>query len=226
MNAKREQHKRGAAGGTREERKLRTRHALLEGALTLLEEESFGSLSLREVARAAGIVPTAFYRHFESMEELGLALVDESFRSLRGMLRSAREEAADYDNMIRRSVAIVVGHVQANPLHSRFIARERFSGNAVVRHAIRAELRLFASELATDLVRLPLLRAWSTEDLQMIATLLVNAVVSTTESLLDAPLDNPEAQAEIVRTAEKQLRLVALGIPGWRSGPATARTGR
>jgi AcrR family transcriptional regulator len=38
---------------------------------------SFVSISLREVTREAGVVPTAFYRHFKDMDELGLALVDE-----------------------------------------------------------------------------------------------------------------------------------------------------
>src|SRR5439155_23497205 len=69
------------SGATRQERKRRTRQALLDAALELLKEQSFSSLSLRQVTRAAGIVPTAFYRHFDDMEELGLALIDESFRT-------------------------------------------------------------------------------------------------------------------------------------------------
>ena len=52
-------------------RKERTRADLLHAALLLLKDNSFGSLSLREVTREAGVVPTAFYRHFSSMEELG-----------------------------------------------------------------------------------------------------------------------------------------------------------
>ena len=38
---------------------------------------NFASISLREVAKTAGVVPTSFYRHFGDMEELGLAMVDE-----------------------------------------------------------------------------------------------------------------------------------------------------
>ena len=76
--------------GTRQERKQRTREALLDAALEKLEQQSFSSLSLRQVTRAAGIVPTAFYRHFDSMQELGLVLIEESFRTLRAMLRTAR----------------------------------------------------------------------------------------------------------------------------------------
>ncbi len=128
--------------------------------------------------------PTAFYRHFATMEELGLALVDESFRTLRQMIRSARAEA-NAEHVIRRSVEILVHHVHEHRLHFRFIARERFGGVNALRQAIRGEIRLFSSELATDLARFPYLNAWSTEDLQMMAGLIVNAMVSTAEGILD-----------------------------------------
>jgi AcrR family transcriptional regulator len=184
----------------------------LRAALLLLENDSFASLSLREVTRAAGVVPTAFYRHFASMEELGLALVDESFRTLRETLRSARSDPARSASVIRNSVEILADHVRANRLHFRFVARERYGGVSALRQAIRGELRLLASELATDLARFPYLESWTTEDLQMMAGLLVNAMVSTAQAMLDTPGE----EAEIITTAEKQLRLIALGVPNWR----------
>ena len=201
---------------SRRVRKERTRADLLQAALLLLKDTSFSSLSLREVTREAGIVPTAFYRHFTNMEELGLALVDESFRTLRQMIRSARSEA-NAEHVIRSSVEILVRHVHDNRLHFRFIARERFGGVSALRQAIRSEIRLFASELATDLARFPYLNEWRTEDLQMMAGLIVNVMVSTTEEILDVPIESAEVEDEIVRTVEKQLRLVALATPHWRS---------
>jgi AcrR family transcriptional regulator len=209
---------------SRRERKQRTRADLLDAALGLLKDKSFSSLSLREVAREAGVVPTAFYRHFASMEELGLALVDESFRTLRQMIRSARSET-NPDNVIRSSVEILVRHVHANRLHFLFIARERFGGVAALRQAIRSEIRLFSSELATDLARFPYLNAWSTEDLQMMAGLIVNTMVSTAEEIIDAPAASADAEDEIVRTVEKQLRLVAVAAPHWRSAGSAPVTG-
>jgi AcrR family transcriptional regulator len=201
---------------TRREQKERTRVALLDAALRLLEGKSFGSLGLREVTREAGVVPTAFYRHFDSMEELGLALIDDSFRTLRRMIRDARAEAPAYGDVIRRSVEILVRHVHAHRLHFRFVARERSSGVPALRQAIHSEIRLFSSELATDLARFPYLDRWSTEDLGVLATLIVNTMVSTAEAIVDAPAGRPELEREIVRTAEKQLRLIAFGIPAWR----------
>jgi AcrR family transcriptional regulator len=202
-------------GATRKERKQRTRRALLDAALGLLEEESFSSVSLRQVTRAAGVVPTAFYRHFDDMEELGLVLIDESFRTLREMLRAARA-APRYQGVIANSVEILVGYVHEHDTHFRFIARERFGGVAALRRAIRGEIRLFASDLATDLARFPYLDRWATEDLQLLAGLMVNAMVATAEAILDAAPNDPSAEAEIVATARRQLRMITLGVPQWR----------
>lgn len=205
------------AAETRRERKERTRQAILDAALDMVAEEGLAALSLRRLTRAVGIVPTAFYRHFSSVDELGLALVDRSFASLRTMIRDARRGNPAMSGVIRSSVAILVEHVHADRTNFRFIARERFGGVPVVRQAIRHELELFERELATDLARLPELDLWSSEDLRVMANLIVNAMVSTAEDILDAPPERPEVEREIVRTAEKQLRLIVVGAANWRS---------
>lgn len=65
--------------GVRAQQKEKTRRSLVEAAFSQLSaERSFASLSLREVAREAGIAPTSFYRHFRDVDELGLTMVDES----------------------------------------------------------------------------------------------------------------------------------------------------
>ena len=121
-----------------------------------------------------------------------------------------RAESAKFEHVIRNSVEILVSHVHEHRLHFRFIARERFSGVAALRHAIRAEIRLFASELATDLVRVPDLSRWSTEDLRVMAGLIVNAMVSTTEEILDTPTSSSMGNEEIRRTAQKRMRMIVL----------------
>ncbi|MDO9497955.1 MAG: TetR family transcriptional regulator, partial [Nocardioides sp.] len=93
---------------TRGERKERTRRAILDAALALCEESSLVALSLRQVAKEVGVVPTAFYRHFDSIEALGLALVDESFVSLREMLLDVRRSNPGLDHTIDSSIGILV----------------------------------------------------------------------------------------------------------------------
>ncbi|WP_410644798.1 TetR family transcriptional regulator [Amycolatopsis sp. lyj-346] len=198
---------------SRQERKLRTRQALLDTALELLADRSFATLSLREVAKGAGIVPTAFYRHFASMEELGVALVEEATRTLRGMIRSARTDPDTCRGMISASVTTLHRFVRAHEDHFRFLTRERYAGGPLAQ-AIAAELRLFSGDLAIDLARFPKLREWSTEDLHMLADLIVSVMLTTIVELLEA---RPGGDAKITGTAEKRLRLVLLGVPQWKS---------
>jgi AcrR family transcriptional regulator len=213
----RSSHGRTRESQSRVERKEVTRRAIVAAALKLLSDRSFSGLSLREVTREAGIVPAAFYRHFESMEALGLVLIDESFRTLRDMLRGARTGKLDPNRVIESSVEIVIASVTERRDHWRFIVRERSSGVTVLRYAIRTELRLLTSELATDLARFPGLNAWSTDDLNVMATLFVNSMILVAEALDDA--QGADAIEDIRRTAVKQLRLIVIGVNGWRSSP-------
>ena len=100
--------------------------------------------------------------------------------------------------MIRDSVEILVRHVHEHRLHFRFIARERYSGVPALRQAIRTEIRLF-TQRAGDRPRRASRSStrWSTEDLHVIAGLIVNAMVSTAEEIIDAPRDTPEAEEEV-----------------------------
>ena len=167
------------------------------------------------MAREAGIVPAAFYRHFESMEALGLVLIDESFRALRDMLRSARAGKLDPKRVIESSVDILIDGVNERREYWRFIGRERSSGVSVLRYAIRTEIRLITSELAIDLGRFPGLNAWSSGDLNILATLFVNAMIVIAEAIEDA--GDQAALDEIKRVAVKQLRMITVGVTGWRS---------
>lgn len=199
---------------SRQERKQRTRQALLDAALELLADRPFASLSLREVAKAAGIVPTAFYRHFASMDELGIVLVEEATRTLRGMIRLARADPASSKRMVNASVRTLHDQVRKHEDHFRFLTRERYSGTGPVARTIEVELRMFAGDLAIDLARFDPLRTWSTDDLHMLADLIVTVMLATIVELLEA---RPGQDQEIMSLAEKRLRLILLGVPQWKS---------
>ena len=207
---------------TRVERKEVTRRAIIGAALKLLDERNFSALILREVTREVGIVPAGFYRHFESMEALGLVLIDESFRSLREMLRSARTNKLDPNRMIESTVEILTASVTQQREHWRFIVRERSSGIPILRHAIRAEILLITSELAADMARFPGLDNWSAEDLNIRAGLFVNSMIVIAEAIEDAP--DAATVEQITRTAVRQLRMITVGVAGWRSDQGSIPT--
>jgi len=201
---------------TRAEQKVRTRRAILDAALALSADSGLATLSLRSVTREVGIVPTAFYRHFASVDEVGLALVDESFVSLRAMLRAVREPAA-LDDMLAladTSVRVLAEHVRAQQAHFGFIARERVAGPPAVRAAIRREIELCEHELTTDLARLSGTRTWSNADLSALSTLIVRLMVAAVEELLDVAPARADAVVAATRT---RLRMVLIGAVNWRS---------
>src|SRR3546814_17013900 len=102
-----------------------TRERLLDAALTLMNDgHSFPSISLREVTREAGVVPTAFYRNFRDMDELGPALVEECGLTLRSLLGAVRKAGVPTTHLIRHSVATYLQYVRANQI-SKVKFRER-----------------------------------------------------------------------------------------------------
>jgi AcrR family transcriptional regulator len=205
---------------SRPERKERTRRAILDAALSLCENSSLVALSLRQVAKEVGIVPTAFYRHFDSIEDLGLALVDESFVSLRAMLRDIRRgdpsDEAYLVTITDGSVETLVDHVRRQRQHFLFIARERAAGPPAVREAIRHEIELCERELATDIARVPGTEAWSAEDLRVLSNLIVTAMVATAEQLIENA-GRSGAEKQIAEAARTQLRMVLVGALNWQS---------
>ena len=206
-------------GGSRAERKERTRQRLLDVTLELIADRSLASISLREVARAAGIVPTAFYRHYASTDELGVDLVEECMRPLRQGLRDARKGRAAHGDIIAETVEVLAKQVRAHPQQFRFLSRERYGGIGTVRRAIATELRLFTSDLTVDLARLTAGLDWTTDDLEMAAGLMVTAMLGTVLELLEADPRRPDDAEATLELARKQLRLIVLGMGAWRSKP-------
>jgi AcrR family transcriptional regulator len=202
---------------SRGSRKQRTREALLEAALRLMREgSSFTGLSLREVAREAGVVPTAFYRHFRGMDELGLALVEEGGVTLRRLLREARRGPVDFTDMIRSSVLAYKRYVEDNRLQFLFVAGERAGGSPVIREAIRREVTHFTNEMAQDLRALNALPGLSTATLQMICGLVVNSMLNAAIDILDLPPKRPDLEQELVENFVRQLRVIFLGARQWQ----------
>jgi AcrR family transcriptional regulator len=199
---------------SRGERKERTRRAILDATLALCVDSSLVALSLRQVTKEVGIVPTAFYRHFDSIEDLGLALVEESFASLREMLRDVRRSDPTYQNIIDSSVRVLGEHVRTQHDHFAFIARERVAGPPAVRSAIRHQIELVERELAADLARLTDPAYWTTEDLRVLSNLIVTSMVGTAEAMITARTGSDEMIAEQART---QLRMLLVGALRWNS---------
>ncbi|MFF9120180.1 TetR family transcriptional regulator [Streptomyces massasporeus] len=205
--------------GIRQAQKQKTRQALLDAALALLEEQSLSSLGLREVTRAVGVAPTAFYRHFRSTADLGVALVEEALGSLHPMIRTTVSTTGDREERVTRTIDLIARHVDGYPAHVRFIARERHGGVQPVREAIRDQLVRFAEEVKDELAKDPVSEGWSEDDLLMLAHLYVDQMLSTASLFLEAlegpRQERPERTRQVAQLAARQMRLIGLGRHHW-----------
>ncbi|MGW2251964.1 TetR family transcriptional regulator [Kitasatospora sp. NPDC001660] len=202
--------------GVRQAQKQQSRRALLDAGLRLLADQNLASLGVREVTRAAGLSPAAFYRHFPDLAALGVALVEESLASLHLMIRSVLVGAGGAEELIDRAVEVIRRHVRENRAHVRFLARERHGGVRRVREAIDAELGRFAAEVGAALGLQPVSAGWSEDDLRMLAELYVDHMVSTAAAFLEAQEADPAREERIAATARLQLRLISLGRRHWQ----------
>lgn len=140
--------------GIRAIQKEKTRRALIDAAFNQLSaEKSFANLSLREVAREAGIAPTSFYRHFSDMDELGLEMVDEAGLMLRQLMRQARKRIANGGSVIAVSVETFFEFIQNSPNVFRLLLRESSGISHAFRTASLREIKHFIDELAEYLAQ-------------------------------------------------------------------------
>jgi len=208
----------------RSEQKQQTRQALMDAALTLMESgRGFGSLSLREVTRVAGIVPTGFYRHFADMDELGLALVAEVGETFRAAIRQVRRHEFEMRGMIDASVRIFLAEVAANHGQFLFLAREQYGGSQPVRQAITALRERITSDLAADLKLMNRMPHLDDAALDVVSDLVVKTVFATLPELIDPPAETLPAHLSAEAKIIQQLRFIMVGGKHWQGlgKPAT-----
>lgn len=96
------------------------RRALLDAALMMVEKEGPRGVSLRAVARLAGVSPAAPYRHFVGKEGLLAAVAEEGFHALADGMTTA--SAANKDLPLAEFRAIALAYVKfaaVRPSHFR-----------------------------------------------------------------------------------------------------------
>lgn len=199
---------------TRAQQKEQTRRRLVDAALAMIVAgETLDSLSLREVARQAGIAPTSFYSHFPDTSALGMVLIDEACVMLRQLMRQGRRELIAEDNRaaIVQSVARFVAYLEQNAGLLRLLVRERFGGNEDFRRTVQREMRYIVDELAEDIARV----VQEQRRLAVDAPLLAEAAVALLFDFGAQALDMNRAEREAA--AARMVRKLVLLFLGGRA---------
>ncbi|MCG6039319.1 TetR family transcriptional regulator [Acinetobacter baumannii] len=207
----------------RDERKQQSRQALLDAALHLSTSgRSFSSISLREVAREVGLVPTAFYRHFQDMDELGKELVDQVALHLKSVLHQLGQSYLQHKSTkTQTSIELFVQAVNHSPKQWQFMISERWGGSETVRAAIAREIEFLIEDLTTDLTKLENFKhIQEPQDLNVLSTILTNMSFTWAMTWLNLSKQYQGEelklqQAAFIENASTQVRLLFRGIANW-----------
>jgi AcrR family transcriptional regulator len=192
---------------SREQQKQETRQNIINAAFACLDaEKSLSSLSLREIARNAGIAPTSFYRPFKDVNELGRTLVDEAGLMLRQLMRSARRRITKDSNAIDTSVDTLMEFINENKNVFRVLLREHTGTSAEFRAAVQREIQHFIKELSDYIMHRQKI-SQQLADLESEAMVMI--VFSAGAQALDA---QPKQQFIIAEKVKYQLMFVQLGV--------------
>ncbi len=186
------------------------REDLLAAALALIgPHRSLSTLSLREVARAAGIAPNSFYRQFRDMDELAIALIDLAGRSLRTIIGQARQRATSTDrSVIRVSMETFMEQLRADDKLLHVLLREGAVGSDAFKQAVERELTYFEDELRVDLIRLAAADRATLHEPALVSKAITRLVFAMGATAMDLP---PERDPELVEQISQMLRMIITG---------------
>lgn len=177
---------------------------LMDAAVRLMaHSRSLSSLGLRELAREAGLNPNTFYRHFQSVDELGLAIIRHIAMQLREPLRELRRQAAASANefvpgplifgadlnrgrlVCNRTVRLFFDFVERNP-HAFIVGmRELHGASPVLRQSLREIMDEFAEDMAEDMQVLQLAPGLDIDTVRRLSSLISRQLFQTSLDYLE-----------------------------------------
>ena len=181
----------------------------MDAAVRLLgDHRSVSTLSLREIAREAGIAPNSFYRYFRDVDELTVALIDQAGRALRGIIREARQRLSMERSAIRTSVEAFMDQLDADEKYLQVLLREMSTGSDAFRQAVDRELNYFEDELRDELERMEKLAGHVTYEPALTAKAITRLVVAMGANAANLPR---EERAVLIDQTVVMIRMIMEG---------------
>lgn len=208
---------------------VKGKRLLIDAALRLTAAtRSLTAISLRELAREAGLNPNTFYRHFKDFDDLGLAIIEGISADIRKPLRDLRRQAAettpthpDSDpwqinprlqmklarRVTRITVKLFFDYVASNPNAFILGVRELHGSSPAIRGALEQVMREFSEDIAEDIVTLNLLPRIADDALGELS----EAICRDMFQLSMDCIEQPEERASLCAKAERLITAMAIG---------------
>jgi len=186
-----------------------SRDDLIEAALKLVgPHRSLSTISLREVAREAGIAPNSFYRQFRDMDELAVALIERAGQSLRSIFGAARSRANAEQSIVKSSIEAFMDQLRADDKLLHILLREGTVGSDAYKQAVERQLKFFEEELQQDLVRIAQASKTGLFEPALTAKAITRLVFAVGASAMDA---SQAEQAALTAETVLMVRMILAG---------------
>jgi AcrR family transcriptional regulator len=186
-----------------------SREDIIAAALKLLgPNRSVSTLSLREVAREAGIAPNSIYRHFRDLDELAVALIDLAGQSLRQIIGEARQRATSEESVVQGCTDAFMEQLRADDRLLHILLREGTVGSDAFKKAVERQLNFFEDELRLDLMRLARIKKTGLYEPALTAKAITRLVFAMGATALDLP---KEKYAELTGQIVLMVRMIITG---------------
>src|SRR5262245_16937436 len=104
------------------------RRTVLDASLDLIAEQGLAALSMREVARRAGVSHQAPYHHFQDREGILAAIALEGFTRLHEAMRRAAAQHTDPVERLNAIGGAYLTFASHNPGHFKIMFRSELVG--------------------------------------------------------------------------------------------------
>lgn len=176
------------------------RRKLLDAAARLVAREGSARLTLRELAKEAGMSHNSIYRHFQGVEDMMPTLIQDFTLQLREGLRQARGRVPADELSSRVVVGWLLDFALANPDTFVVAMRERHGPMGPGRQAIEQGTAQIVADMRSDLGAAGRLPPLPDDKLDLALRLIVQQTFQLCLSCIEAPerRDALLAEAELI----------------------------
>lgn len=183
---------------------------LIQAAMKLaMRTRSIGALGVREIGREAGLNPNTFYRHFGSLDDLGMAILQDVILTVRGPMRDMRRDAAEsvesvapgevgssehWANCLRKTKVVVTktvdlyfDYILKNPEAFTIVVSEMTGPSPLLRERIQEVVADMSADLSQDIRIYQLLPMLSDKSVQDLSAVITRQIFMLSTEYIDAP---------------------------------------
>lgn len=181
---------------------------LMDAAMRLARRASAAqAVSLRELAREAGLNHNTFYRHFSTQEGLLEEIVSDFGSQLREGLKQARLRAPTLDDITATVVGWTLDFALAHQDIFIVAMRERYGPPGPIRHAVESMLSQLQDDMQSELQTRQALPPLPDSVLRPVLAILIDH----TFKLCFEHIEAPQARTERLATAKALFDTLMLG---------------